>query len=124
MKNLLVRMFALLILVNCCILSYANEKLKLSYETRTYGVKLAADKPEFASFWVDSLGKARKRTNGMLGASSKRTCYTSLENGPIRYTNPQTDASTLFKWEENHIFIKSVVAGLKLPGKEKSWLFK
>ncbi|MHC4363021.1 MAG: hypothetical protein ACYSTZ_09350, partial [Planctomycetota bacterium] len=102
---------ALLLLFGCGRLSQAQEELKLSHETMTYGVELAADKPEFASFWVDSLGKGRKWTNGMLGGSSKQAYKTSLENGWIRYANKQTEVSTLFKFEDNHIIIKSVADG-------------
>jgi hypothetical protein len=97
MKHLRAKFLALLLLLNCSGLSQAQEELQLSHETKTYCVELAADKPEFASFWVDSLGKGRKWTNGMLGGSSKQTYHTSLENGWIRYSNKQTDASTLFK---------------------------
>jgi len=111
MKHLTVKFFVLLLLLNCSALSQAQEDLQLFHETKTYGVELAADKPEFASFWVDSLGKGRKWTNGMLGGSSKQTYHTSLENGWLRYANRQTNASTLFKFEDNSIFIKSVAAG-------------
>ncbi|MHC4500651.1 MAG: hypothetical protein ACYS21_16255, partial [Planctomycetota bacterium] len=111
MKHLTVKFLASLSLLNCSGLSQAQEDLRLCYETKTYGVELAADKPEFASFWVDSLGKGRKWTNGMLGGSSKQAYHASLENGWIRYANKQTDASTLFKFEDNHIIIKSVAAG-------------
>jgi len=85
--------------------------IELSHETRTYGVQLAADKPEFAGFWVDSLGKGRKWTNGMLGAGSEQIYETALENGWIRYANKRTDASTLFKFEDKSILIKSVAGG-------------
>ncbi|MHC4156499.1 MAG: hypothetical protein ACYST6_16495 [Planctomycetota bacterium] len=102
---------ALLLLLNCSGSSQAQDELKLSHETKTYGVELEADKPEFAGFWVDSLGKGRKWTNGMLGPSSEQTYKTSLEDGWIRYTDKRTDASTLFKFGDNHIIIKSVAAG-------------
>jgi len=111
MKHLTAKFFALLLLLDCSGLSQAQENLQLSHETKTYGVELAADKPEFASFWVDSLGKGRKWTNGMLGDSSKQTYHASLENGWIRYANKQTGASTLFKFADNYIIIKSVAAG-------------
>jgi hypothetical protein len=111
MKHLSVNFFALLLLFNCSGVSQAQEDLQLSHETKTYGVELAADKPEFAAFWVDSLGKGRKWANGMLGGSSKQTYKTSLENGWIRYANKQTDASTLVKFEDNYIMIKSVAGG-------------
>ena len=72
-----------MLLLDCSGLSQAQEQeqLQLSHETKTYGVELAADKPEFAGFWVDSLGKGRKWTNGLLTASSKQTYNTSSENG-------------------------------------------
>ena len=111
MKHRTAEFLALLLLFNCGGLSQAQEGLQLSHETKTYGVELAADKPEFASFWVDSLGKGRKWTNGMLGGGSKQTYHISSENGWIRYANKQTDASTLFKFEDNYIIIKSVAAG-------------
>ncbi|MHC4792262.1 MAG: hypothetical protein ACYS8Y_12675, partial [Planctomycetota bacterium] len=111
MKHPTVKFLALLLLLHCSGLSKAQEELQLSHETKTYGVELAADKPEFASFWVDSLGKGRKWTNGMLRGSSKQTYKTSSENGWIRYANKQTDASTLFKFEDNYFIIKSVAAG-------------
>ena len=85
--------------------------IELSHETRTYGVELAADKPEFAGFWVDSLARGRKWTNGLLRTSSKQTFLTSSDNGWIRYANSQTGASTLFKFEDNYISIKSLAAG-------------
>ncbi|MHC4913786.1 MAG: hypothetical protein ACYTE5_12445, partial [Planctomycetota bacterium] len=108
--NLTVTLVLLLVL-DCNGLSQAQEELQLSHETKTYGVELAADKPEFAGFWVDSLGKGRKWTNGMLGGSSKQTYHTSLENGWIRYANEQTDASTFFNFEDDYFIIKSVASG-------------
>ena len=107
----MVKFFAVLLLLGFSGLSQGQEGLRLSHETKTYGVKLSADKPEFESFWVDSLGKGRKWTNGMLQTGSKQTYKTSSKNGFIRYANRQTNASTLFKFGDNHIIVKSVAAG-------------
>lgn len=49
--------------------------------------------------------------DGFLEDSSKQTYHTTFENGWIRYANKQTDASTLFRFEDNTIVIKSVAAG-------------
>ena len=91
---------ALLIFFHSVGFSQPQEK-SLSHETKTYGVELATDKPEFAGFWVDSLGKGRKWTNGMEGEGTERTYRATFENEWIRYTNKQTDGSTSFKFEKN-----------------------
>ncbi|MHC4212623.1 MAG: MGH1-like glycoside hydrolase domain-containing protein [Planctomycetota bacterium] len=111
MKHTTVKFFALLLVLNCCGLSQAQGDLQLSHETKTYGVELASDKPQFASLWVDSLGKGRKWTNGMLNVGSKQTWHTSTEDGWIRYADKQTGSSTLFKFKDNSIAIKSVAGG-------------
>ncbi len=111
MKHPTVKFFVLLIVLNCSGLSQAQENLQLSHETKTYGVELATDKPQFASLWIDSLGKGRKWTNGLLPSDSKQTWQTSTEDGWIRYANKQTNTATLFKFEDNSIAIKSVSAG-------------
>ena len=72
---------------------------------------MAADKPRFAAFWVDSLGKGRKWTNGMLKVRSEQDYQISSENRWLRYANKQTHASILFKFEDNRIIIKSIAAG-------------
>ena len=87
-----------------------QNNVPLSHETNFYGVELAVGKPEFASFWVDSLGKGRRWTNGMLGGSSEQKYNTTYGNGWVRYANRQTGASTLFRFDENAIIIKSVAA--------------
>jgi len=112
MKHL-TAIFVLLLLLNCSSLSQGQEGLQLSHETKTYCVELAADKPKFVSFWVDSLGKGRKWTNGMLPTGLTQSYKTSSENGFIRYANKQTNTSTGFKFEDNHIIVKSVAAGDK-----------
>lgn len=101
---------ALLIFFHSVGFSQPQEK-SLSHETKTYGVELATDKPEFAGFWVDSLGKGRKWTNGMEGEGTERTYRATFENEWIRYTNKQTDGSTSFKFENNSIVIKSIALG-------------
>lgn len=111
MKHPEVKLLAFLLLLYCTALSHAQGELPLYHETNTYGVRLAADKPRFESLWVDSLGKGRKWTNGMLPPDSNQTCHKSSENGCIRYADKQTDASTLFKFEDNCIIIRSVAAG-------------
>jgi len=100
-----------LVLLDCNALSLAQQDLLLSHETKTYGVELAADKPRFAALWVDSLGRGRKGANGILPAGSKQTYDTLSENGWIHYANKQTHASTLFKFKDNCIIIKSVAGG-------------
>ena len=56
MKHLTATFSALLIFFLGIALSQTQNNFPLSHETKTYGVELAGDKPEFASFWVDSLG--------------------------------------------------------------------
>ena len=47
----------------------APQSLHLVYASKSYGVELAVDQPEFAAFWVDSLGKGRKWHSAMLGGN-------------------------------------------------------
>jgi len=113
LKHLTVQVFVVLLIFNRSGLSGAQEDLQLSHERKTYGVELAADKPEFASFWVDSLGKGRKWTNGMLKAGLEQDYQISTGNRWVRYVNRQTKAGTFFKFEDNCIVIKSIAAGEK-----------
>jgi hypothetical protein len=68
---------------------------------------LASDKPEFAAFWVDSLGNGRRWENGVLGGDSAETYHTTREDGWIRYVNTQTNTATAFRFEDNRIIIRS-----------------
>ncbi len=97
---------ALLIFLQLTSYSQPQKEL-LSHETKTYGVELAADKPEFVSFWVDSMGNGRQWTNGMLSEQSERAYSVTSIDGWIRYVEAQKGSYTSFKFEDNGIVIKS-----------------
>ena len=110
-KHLAVEFLAVLLLLSSRGMSQVQEGLQPFHETKTYGVELAADKPEFASFWVDSLGKGRKWTNAMLGGNLKQTYRREVGNGWVSYyPTERSDVSTRFKFEDKHIIIRLEVA--------------
>ncbi len=83
----------------------------LLHETKTYGVELAADKPEFAKFWVSSLGDGRRWHNAMLGGNLKQTYRRDVDHGWIIYSPMgHPNANTRFKFEDKRIIIRSEAA--------------
>jgi hypothetical protein len=108
-KNLILKLLAVTLLLSFGIACQDQESLL--HETNTYGVELAADKPEFVKFWVSSLGKGRRWHNAMLGGNLKQTYRREAGNGwisyyPVGYPN----ANTRFKFEDNRIIIRSEAA--------------
>jgi hypothetical protein len=110
-KTTLITMAAIVIgiLNGCGGVPVQEEQLK--FESRKYGVKLADDKPEFAEFWLDSLGKGRNWPSAMLGDNLKQAYRKESNDGWINYYPAgQSDARTRFKFEDNHIIICSKAA--------------
>jgi len=82
--------------------------VNLLNETKYYGVQLAVEQPEFAAFWVDSLGKGRKWPNAMLGGNLKQNYRMECSNGWVNYHPAgQADALTGFKFDDRSILIRS-----------------
>ena len=78
------------------------------YVTKTYGIELATDKPEFTRFWLDSLGNGRFWPSGIESNSLKQKYNSDTQNGWMNY-NPigQKDAKTSFKFDDNSVLIRS-----------------
>lgn len=85
-----------------------SETLPLTHHTKSYGVELAADRPEFAAFWVDSLGKGRAWANGMAESELEGAYYPTSENGWISYEDKRSNTTTSFRFEDSSILIRSV----------------
>ncbi len=113
-KCLIVRALTVLLLFSS--IAASQDQGDLLHETKSYGVELATDKPEFAKFWVDSLGKGRKWHNAMLGGNLKHEYRREVRDGWIRYYPAgHSDASTCFRFEDKHIIIRSEAGGNNSP---------
>jgi hypothetical protein len=85
-----------------------GKKTQLGRETKHYGVELAADKPEFAGFWLDSLGKGRAWPGAILGNNLSQEYTTDTRKGWFNYyPKGQEDAKTCFKFENKAVLIRS-----------------
>ncbi len=84
------------------------KKMQPGRMTKSYGVELAADKPEFTNFWLDSLGKGRVLPGGILGDNLEQEYTTDTKKGWVNYyPKGQETAKTCFKFDDNSFLIRS-----------------
>lgn len=105
-SQITVKILALLLILTCPTASLANEDTL--HETKTYGIELSPDKPQFTKLWLDSLGKSRKAPTEMLDSEHKQNYKKETKDGWIIYSSTERPhAKTSFKFEDNQILIRS-----------------